>query len=93
MKEKIDMLAVQEGDLLAQCIGGVLVLIMAVLAVLNMTGTRVLLLMKDVGVQIIGVAVQTTAEQELGVRAMTDTGGKSTWLLNVQYPLIVYVLL
>jgi len=88
VKEKIDMLAVEEGDLLAQCIGGVLVLIIPVVAVLNMTGTRVLLLMKDVRVQIMGVAVQTMVEQELGVRAMTDTEGNSTWLLNGQYPYI-----
>lgn len=91
MKETIDMWVVQEGDLLAQCIVGVLALIMAVHGVLSMTDTRVLLLMKDVGVQIMGDAVQTMVE--LGVRAITDTGGNNTWLLNDQFSLLVSVLL
>lgn len=73
-EEKIDMLLlVQEGDLLVQCTGGVPVLTMAVLAVLNMTGTRQLH-MRGVGVQIMVVAVRIMAE--LGAPVMTDTEGK-----------------
>lgn len=75
MKEMIDMLLVPEGDLLVLCTGGVPVLITAVLAVLSMTGTRVQLLMKGVGAQIMAVAVLNMGELEALV--MTDTEGNN----------------
>lgn len=75
MKEMIDMLLVPEGDLLVLSTGGVPVLITAVLAVLSMTGTRVQLLMKGVGAQVMAVAVLNMGELEALV--MTDTEGNN----------------
>lgn len=82
MKEMIDTLLVREGDLLVQCTGGVPVLTTAVLAVPSMTGTRVQMLTKGVGAQIMAVAVRNTVE--LGAPVMTDTEGNNnnTWLVN-----------
>lgn len=75
MKEMIDMLLVPEGDLLVLSTGGVPVLITAVLAVLSMTGTRIQLLMKGVGAQVMAVAVLNMGELEALV--MTDTEGNN----------------